>query len=361
MQEHELRTRVRNPNREFDGFFWRPKNRFLRFVVNKYINIIEVLGYVFGLTMLSAIVYAWTVKHDEWTGWVNSELVAQDSTGEVYVCRVELSGTNVDSVSIGDSVEIQVASACDIPLTFNLTLPDTALSARHVTTAPAAYNAFFDSLTSDHIGREVTAKDQGLYRVTGVARPDVAFELELVPDVDPFKQAAPRLKSILDAAGSAFEPGRPDSVRGVLVARTFKGVFADGVRHLKVELANPFGDSLKQVLGRWVRDSLSARGLVLDGSAYRLNAASTVVVKTLSMDAEAPLDGYVGYKQRSRKMKEYRQKEFKVSGTVRVSSLPEHVRSLARSYTALSGKPLAVRLRVCSYRISWGKKLVRKK
>jgi len=336
VNEQELRTRVRNPNREFDSFFYRPRNRILRFIVNKYINIIEVMGYLFGLGMLAAIIYAWTVRHDEWTGWVDTALEPLDETCEAFSCAVELSGANVDSVGIGDSAQVMVASACDLSLTVNVTLADTALSARHVTGTPGAYSAFFDSLTSGFVGREITARDQGLYTVRAVERPDVVLEFSLAP------------------AGSG------DSGR-TLSARSFPGVFAEGVRCLTVELPNPLPDSLKLLLSAWARDSFAGHGFVLDGTRYQSRSLDRVVVKTLTMDAEASLEHYVAYKQRPRGMNEYRQKDFRIRGAVRVENPPGHVRALARTYRAATGSPLPARVRIRSYRTTWGKKLVRKK
>jgi len=253
-------------------------------------------------------------------------------------CSLEatFTGGNIDSVNIGDSAEIKVKRRSGQDITFDIRTPDTTLVARLFSLNPGEYDPFIDSLKSLYTGLEMTAREQGVYTVENAGAPGMIIEFTVRPS---------------SRAGNPL----------VLNARPFTGVVEKGTRYLGVEVAKPFPDTTMRKLRRWVDAVITAKGLEIDGEPYAVDRINTVLVKLLPLNGSAPLDSYVSYKQRPKKMKQYAQKEFKVTATVRIDTVPPHVERLARSLYEESREYLKVEARINSYKTSWGKKLVKKR
>jgi len=415
MNNEDLKTRVRNPNKEFDSYFWRPKSLFLRRLLAKYIGYIEIGAYLFLVILAGSIIYAWTVKHDEWTGFKGGKLVPltagvksfvagklehvfvcdgdsvekgdtiilfrsatnntpavlaapsggivsfpeRDSTGKLpsgksldtgtiafsildfsgYTFENEFDGANIDSITVGDSAQIEIQKKYDANLVMNGELKKgKSFPLRPFMMKSTGSDPFIDSLMTMFKDRAVTARQQGVYKVTSVESPALVLEYELAPQDKPW-----------DAGKSMLYSSKP-----------FYGVFEKGVRKVKLEAAKPFADSILARIRSWSDSMVAQKTMELDGKKWSVEKTKLIKAKTIMMYAEAPLESYVPFKKRPKALKEFDQKEFKVKGTIRVSSPPAYVRELALLYYRAAHDFLDVNVRINSYEITWGKKLIRK-
>lgn len=66
-KQSDVSKRIRNPNKDFDALVWRPKNKFLRRFMARYIDYVTVLAYFWVALVIGGVIFTWTVPSIMWT------------------------------------------------------------------------------------------------------------------------------------------------------------------------------------------------------------------------------------------------------------------------------------------------------
>lgn len=412
-----LPDRIKNPNKDFDALVWRPKSRFWRKFMAKYVNYVEIAGYLFVIAIITAVIFTW-VKPSSITTQAKDTppmkpvVSAVKSPSSAIIEEVRF--TNGSSVKAGDTLFIiQDSSKTKIPLL-----------------APAAGYAYvrqgkkgFDSLlqvsvkAGEEIGNVVdfsqfiiecefskygdsinlgdsakiapishhATKKSGLIKVVMKITQDKKEKISrlnyMVPNalLDSLNESVKGAEYIIKNAGyykiSDVKEGSmifdydgeviandESEISNLATMEPIWGVLDSGIKTMELELAERLPVSTKVFVDNW--------GKTFEGEKIKVDNTTTKTVKMtdnlikLKIGLEAPLTKeLVNYMQfpDSVKSKAIEGTDVKVKGIIKVTNAPEYIQKIAKKLYEDTPKSqyLVAKVDLRAYKTTWGRRLLK--
>lgn len=406
----DLKKRIANPNKDFDSLMWRPKSRWARRLVARYIDYITVFGYLFVLALVAGIIALWAVPSRTWVdGGQEVELrpaiTPVSATGPGHILQMSVvTGEQVDAgrrlcllQPTGNAAPVALRAPCSGVVYPAPSRPDSGLfvdAQAHLfdivdfSTLTATVTVSGGRADSVGIGDSVSLMLVGSTRhhehqhteivVSTTGRDGRAGALLTPFPSDMLDSLTASLKGVhvrskhyaphscsrvLDVQLLVSADGSLDTAASadILVAdQMLGGHVIDGERTLEVEKASGFPEETRARLQSWAEDAIQGRSMRIDDGDVALDSVRSVRF-TARIRATQPLSEPLAPANPDRTVSADVLKGFRVEAVVRLANPPEYCRALARAlYESPTPAFLLARVKINALTTTWGRRLLNK-